>query len=291
LVKDTFSAYINIVSKILEKNNIPMIYNAIGIGKMHSIQKRRYRKIFNRKNIIGISCRCDKSRFCSTLKIHSEMVQSTFDTAVLCRELISCDSKYTGTEICVGLGIMRSYRFKRQTLINFWISIIDALEEKGISWKCFSTGSADDEDLAKEILSIKGVQCTDKNYISRPLSPVDLLKNYQFFDRIISFRLHSHIIAYALGVPSIAIVWDRKIQDFFFKINRQECCFHIDDSVDKIIQKILAKDIFFNNEENLKRDSVKREVELVFIDFLNSYREQIQSKSENNSAQNYTKEI
>ena len=39
----------------------------------------------------------------------------------------------------------------------------------------------------------------------------DFLNEISCFDRLISFRLHSHILAFALGIPSVAIKWDEKI--------------------------------------------------------------------------------
>ena len=44
------------------------------------------------------------------------------------------------------------------------------------------------------------------------------------FGSLISYRLHSHIIACSLDIPTVAVQWDRKLPFFFEKIGCPERC-------------------------------------------------------------------
>lgn len=65
-----------------------------------------------------------------------------------------------------------------------------------------------------------------------------LVKTISRFQSIISFRLHSHIIAASLGIPSVAVVWDDKVRGFFGKIGHPERCCTLLDGPEKILNKL-----------------------------------------------------
>ena len=170
----------------------------------------------------------------------------------------------------VGLGIMHCSRIERQKLIDFWSSIIAALECKDIAWKVFTTGCAVDDDLAKEVLLHNGYMPSSDCYIPRPTSTTEMLKNYRDFDRIISFRLHSHIVAYSMRIPSIAIVWEKKVVDFFSKIDRNQYCFNIEEPIFSIINKLLGDELKLNAHDDEIYASIRRTIVSVYSMFINS---------------------
>lgn len=269
LVGESFYAYIDTVSRLLEKENIPVVYNAVGIGQLSIISKHIFRKIFSRKNIVGISCRCNKERFCRTLNISSDLVQSTYDTAMLCSKLICEQTKQSDRKKYVGLGIMYCSHIERQKLIDFWCSIIAELESKGVAWKVFTTGCVVDDDLAKEVLVHNGYMLSEDHYMPRPISTTEMLENYRELDRIISFRLHSHIVAYSMGVPSIAIVWEKKVVDFFSKIDRNQYCFNLEEPISSIINSLLGDELKLNAHDDEMYESIRQRIVSVYSTFLN----------------------
>ena len=120
----------------------------------------------------------------------------------------------------------------------------------------FSTGCQEDYLLAKNILEqLQLIEEGDfSNYLlDRPTSTKELVNDINQFDSIVSFRLHSHIIAASYGIPSFAIYWDNKQVDFFHKIGRDQFVYKIDCKIDNIvseIQKSIAND---NRESNAER--------------------------------------
>ena len=71
-----------------------------------------------------------------------------------------------------------------------------------------------------------------------PKRPDELVAMIAGFKSIVSFRLHSHIIAAALDVPSIALVWDGKLRFYFEKIGHGERCMTVDADPDEVIKRL-----------------------------------------------------
>lgn len=70
-------------------------------------------------------------------------------------------------------------------------------------------------------------------YLERPISPEKLIENISEFSSIISYRLHSQIIATSLGIPFISISWNEKINEYSAKIGCEKFCIteHADEQV------------------------------------------------------------
>ncbi|HFI0063786.1 TPA: hypothetical protein ACGORR_002024, partial [Streptococcus suis] len=82
----------------------------------------------------------------------------------------------------------------------------------------------------------------------------ELVQTISKFNRIISFRLHSHIISRALSIPSIALIWDNKVEEFFDFIGMKGNCFNfeLDESIDEITHKIDSIEFSFQNAKDLE---------------------------------------
>ena len=191
------------------------------------------------------------------LKFSSIKAIETFDTALLTREYFSyCINEKNRT--CVGLGIisLNNSKFSEKILIKFWINIIDELSKRNIKWKMFCNGAQCDYRLAKKILNLKGME--EKKFLQkRPTIPEELIANISEFKSLISFRLHSHIIASACGIPSIAIIWDKKVEEFFKKINLEKRCKTINSSIQDIVDSLEIAE-----KEGIDNDMIKRQGDL-----------------------------
>lgn len=241
LVNDTFVCQIEELSNILLEKNIPIIYNAVGIGTLNTWQSSIFSKVLQLPNVKMVSCRSRADRFSSTLSL-TRIVFDSFDPAIFASEIYRIERDKTSEVI--GLGIMDSTRFNREELILFWTGIIGKLEERKLKWKLFYTGSPNDYNLAIEVLQRSGLKSFDKYIKKEMYSPLDLLQELKTFRKIISFRLHSHILAFSIGVPSIAIKWDEKINDFFDKIDRSKYVFCISEKQDHIVEALSKIEAF-----------------------------------------------
>lgn len=259
LVSDTFATYIYAILKILNKYEIPVIFNAVGLGVLENRHaKKLYEKCLKFNCVKYISCRCDQERMNSFL-FKEKMVQSTFDSAVLASQIY--DIERDKSSKIIGLGIMKSSRYKEDDLIAYWSEIIKYLETEGIQWKVFTTGQCADYLLSEKILELNGFG--DEKLLSRPEKPEELVAHISEFCGIISFRLHSHIIAYSLGIPSLAIVWDEKIRDFFKKVDLEKNVFQFNDM--SILDNI--SDLFV---EEMSEKEIKKNKQLSVLNLNNA---------------------
>lgn len=98
----------------------------------------------------------------------------------------------------------------------------------------FCNGSVDDYCFGKYVLEKMGLDARDK-LCDYPKTPKELVELIARFDSLISFRLHSHIIAASLGIPAVALVWDEKLRFFYQNIGHGERCMEITDSAEHVL--------------------------------------------------------
>lgn len=105
-------------------------------------------------------------------------------------------------------------------LADYFATLARALHDAGYQVVLFTNGALEDEALKDQIhaqLDLPGVQ-----RLERPLTPSTLVCSIAAFDLLVAHRLHANIIALALGVPSIGLRWDAKVESFFRMSGRSE---------------------------------------------------------------------
>lgn len=214
LLQSGFVQYLKCIVRLLEKYQINAVFNAVGTGILSVYDRKILKRILNSSVIRGISCRCREERI-NRFLVGNKKVIKTFDTAIFSSLRLNQEVKKEGY---LGLGIMKSTRFTEKCLIDFWNEVIKECERREIKWRLFTTGQPNDQELAEKVLDFYDGEKSDK-LLMRPLLTSELVENISSFNAILSFRLHSHIIAYSVGVPSVGISWDNKIEDFFGSID------------------------------------------------------------------------
>lgn len=234
--------------------NIPVIFNSCGTGHIKS-KRLIYllKKSLARENVIHISSRDDWEKINELyLKKTKRYAYETFDPALCINEIY--DVKKKENAYAIGLGIMHihdNYRsVKEQDLLVFWSNVIQFLNAKKIKWKLFCNGGDADYNFALKILKHLKYKNSDLLLERRATIPKELIESISTFKSIISFRLHSHIIATSLDIPSIAIVWDDKLKFFFRKIGAFDRCKTVH-STPKEILDALSKAENIGYDQNL----------------------------------------
>lgn len=239
LFKDTFVFPIASFVNNLNSKARPIIFNACGVGDIASRKMVKVlSKALSNPSVKLITTRDDLETINNKLLADSPIdALKTSDPALWTREVYNVKKK--NSEI-VGLGPMFAYNMSYNALINFWVNIIESLNSKNIKWKLFSNGTARDQELASRILTTMNYTYEEKQLLleERPTRPIDLVKIIAGFDSIISFRLHSHIVAYSLDIPGVAIVWDEKLRYFYGSLNLDSRCKTIEDKAEIIIQEL-----------------------------------------------------
>jgi polysaccharide pyruvyl transferase WcaK-like protein len=127
----------------------------------------------------------------------------------------------------IGLGIMApltSYPgtdpricrlLSSERLQCFWQGIIASLDLAGHSVSLFTNGDEQDQAFAASIhRSLESGLRSRVAIATKPARPEELVRMIAGFRAVLAQRLHSHIIAFSLGVPSVGIIWDSKVEEF-----------------------------------------------------------------------------
>ena len=221
--------------KHFERTNTPVLFNACGVGISISKQiQERVQQYLNSDNVHLISTRDDVEKIEERYLRGNKKAVPTYDPALWTAETYQASGKKLGA---VGLGVMYCNEIPVRKLMRFWIRVIKELNRRQIPWKMFCNGSRDDYNLGCYIL--KKLHLDRDMYLEPcPEVPEMLIHQITSFDALISFRLHSHIIAASYGIPAIALVWDDKLRFFYKHLKHPERCMTVGDSVAEVVDSL-----------------------------------------------------
>ncbi|GEM_PF-1758341 len=96
---------------------------------------------------------------------------------------------------------------------QFWADIAKYYLESGRKVTIFTNGADEDEDYVARLVAGKSFNAIrDRvNVVDRASTPAQLVATVKSLQLLIGHRLHSHIVAFAHKIPSVAIGWDTKI--------------------------------------------------------------------------------
>lgn len=217
LFQDYFALPIFFVIKKLSKNSIPIIFNCCGLGKKpQKIDFVLLKRAINNKYVLSISIRDNYNYFITKyLTKKNFFIEKTLDPAF---ELTDCFIAKKHDTQKIGIGIMQIDvikknidNFNEDKYLNIIRFIITELERQNLEWEFFTNGSQYDNNYA-ELLCYK-LKIGNKLSI-RPTRPMELVNTINKYTKVISFRMHSHIISAALYIPTIGFIWDEKVREF-----------------------------------------------------------------------------
>lgn len=212
------------VIRILEEANalqIPVFLNAVGVEGYDEEDERcqRLKAALQLPCVKGITCRDDIETLQKDyLPEHTIPISSVPDVAVFSKSVYAghLQKKPKRQQPLIGLGITRERLFAdygnetidKDYLLQFWKEVTELLEEEGYAWRVFTNGLDRDEVFATKVLEFIG----HGERIPAPAEPWQLAQNIQQFDGIIAGRMHTHILAFTLGVPGVGFVWNDKVR-------------------------------------------------------------------------------
>jgi len=210
------------VTSRAEHYGIPTFFNAVGVEGFDAEDEncRLLCDMLSCKCIKGITSR-DYADFLNTNYLPAHLrAKRVSDPAVWAEEVYDV-SKNPESDV-VGLGVGRPGLFNDYGLdfpedkqLELWKKIIDILESKGVKWKLFTNGLPKDEEFLTKVLEFAGKEDKREDYtLQRPETSEKLVKNIAQFKGIIALRMHANIIAFALDIPSVGLVWNEKMSCF-----------------------------------------------------------------------------
>lgn len=127
----------------------------------------------------------------------------------------------------IGLGIMAplddmagvqpqyAARFGAAFLTKLWTETAVELAESGQAVRLFTNGAPSDQAFAETIWRALPDRARDRVTVCpRPERPEQLVRLIAGFRAILAQRMHAHVVAFSLGVPSVGLVWDSKLREF-----------------------------------------------------------------------------
>lgn len=232
---DYFVFPIQTVVESLADRNITVIFNACGSGEITSKRMRTVLgQSLSRDNVRVISGRDDLEVIRNLLDKKEPEVIKTHDPALWAGEVYGVTRKKSDL---IGLGIMFAYNMEYKEQLDFWTGLIRTLDRQNIKWRLFCNGCPRDYSFARQLLISMNFQQEEigERLLAAPGRPEELVEIIAGFRGIISFRLHSHVVAAALDVPGIAIHWDDKLTYFFDSLGLGDRVFSLEAEAGRVI--------------------------------------------------------
>ncbi len=219
--QESFHTYVPDLLDCAQENGIPVYFHCVGVEGYDAGDTRcqRLAQTLNYSCVKGVTVRDDLETLRSSY-LHSgqAFTAASVDTAIFTPQVYGI-AKAPGAQT-IGLGIVRSRIFEdygiaevtREFQLEMWGGVIKELEARGYQWKLFVNGLRSDYDFAVEILNYIGRAQEEEALVApRPVESRELVETIASFAGVIACRMHANIIAYALGIPSIGLVWNEKM--------------------------------------------------------------------------------
>ena len=218
--------------ELAQKYDRNVLFSAIGIEAYDddSPKCRRIRDAANLPCVRSITTRDDYDALQKMKQREDLVIGKVPDPAVFCDRVFRRFSAHTDTarkKKKIGVFVLRSRGFEdnrmpfsHESAVEFYRQLYLELENRGYD-SCFLTsGHFADEATLEKLVSDCGVP--RQKCVMTMLSPEQMFSEISACDGIISCRLHPSIVAYACGIPSIGIEWNKKVSGFYDSIGYSE---------------------------------------------------------------------
>lgn len=214
--------------------NLPIAFAACGVDKDWShLARRYYREALYGADIKAISVRDVESQ--AFLSKHLPQLEGkidvTYDPGLWAQDVYQ--HAVAAKKLGVGLGIQHPTGLIRndrhyaevgfEGVVRVWVQIAEQLLKSGRRVFLFSNGAPDDHAFAAVVHSTLSSSYGSRVTLAeRPTTPAELVGVISSAEAVIANRLHAHIVAAALSIPSVALAWDRKVGAFFDEMDRRQ---------------------------------------------------------------------
>lgn len=219
--QEEFHRFVPDLLELAQQCSIPVFFNSVGVEGYDGSDARcvRLAQALNYDCVKGISVRDDiETLRRDYLPSCPGKAVPAIDPAVFTPQTYGIEKDKDAKVI--GLGIVRCRIFEdygipevtREFQLELWQGIAKKLEDLGYAWQFFVNGLRSDYDFALEVLHFMGREAqADTLLAPRPVQSSQLVRTIASYQGIIACRMHANIIAYALGIASVGLVWNEKM--------------------------------------------------------------------------------
>lgn len=231
-----FPLKISSLMNVAQSLNLPFCFSACGVGSTYTRLGRRLLC----DALVGaqsISLRDHLSqdrlkRLCPGLAS-----QVTMDPAVWAADVYTFPPAVQKSG-CIGLGVINrneanlhlplEQRYSKNAWEQLWLDLIGELTRDNQQVELFTTGSPVDDLFAQALLPNAQKRGWSRVSLApRPVNPRQLLGALRNYSVVVAARLHAAILANAIGISTIGLSWDKKVQTYYFESGRPDLCFDL----------------------------------------------------------------
>jgi len=217
LFMDYFAGVIGDIVTALAKKNVPVIFHACGMSQLTSDTRKILYRAIHRPNVKWISLRDSYDLFVNQFSPQCPVVE-TYDTALLTSHFYR---QGAAKQFDYGIGLISISKYT-----PFQKELLKWARNSGKTWRVFTNGSCADYLFAQSLL--EELNIPSEYLAARPQTPQELVAMISSFRQVLSFRMHSQIVASSLGIPSFGFAWDPKITRFYCKLGFPNNCSSLD---------------------------------------------------------------
>lgn len=257
--------------KAADQRKIPVMFNSVGVEGFDAADKRclRLLKALNSPCVRMVTTRDDITTLRNNyIKRPGIICEPAADPALWVEDAFQiCQNKNSGV---VGIGVIRPGIFKdngilytQEQLLTLFSGMIDRLRAQNKKWVLFTNGLQADTAFAVELC--RHIGCDPAECLRIPATARELVTLISGFAGVIACRLHATIIAYALGISAVGLVWNAKMHFFGENIGCPDRFIDIDKAAPALVtQKLIQAMDQPGNRSNLLqyRDTTRHYLEV-----------------------------
>lgn len=259
-----FYEYLNEITEIADEKGIPVIFSSIGVNNMDAKAEveKSLNNLLHRKCIFAVSVRENIELFKKYTEKCSFAPEQVCDPAVWTQYVYNMDTSDKNlSHAPIGVNVVRGGLFRDngkdwglKDELQLLSELKEYFEKTGQDYRFYTNGSVFDNNTLhyfEREHSVPHEKCIYSH------TTKEVVETVASFKSIITFRMHSSIIAYSFGIPSIALVWNDKIPFFYKNIGHSDRILYFEDWNSRILSEKL--------ESVLSADSGKEEVDQNYL--------------------------
>lgn len=224
LFMDCFVNYISWIVMWAQHHKIPVVFNCCGVGKLSEKNQMILTRALSAPCVKDVTVRESPDLFYQQMPRRIP-VEQIWDPAMEVAKYYRPSGKGC---VKMGIGVIHPVNFRANCVridteqyLDILRTMVALCGEHGVNFEFFINGDPLDAAFCREVAAKLG--CQDK-VAEFPQTPEQLIETVTRYEKIFSFRLHSHIIATSYGIPTAAFVWDEKVREFMQAIGRKQRC-------------------------------------------------------------------
>lgn len=266
-----------LISEYCEAKGLEVVYNAI--GRAGAFDERDFgtkilKKALQSPAVKYVSAR-DNLAAVQACAGSKHQVKLLADSAFWMKEAYSVDTKVNRSKVGIGLirgNSLKGYGsgFSSKDWIVLFSEIARTLQKRGYDFEFFTNGLPGDVKVGRQVL--KKLELDNSYLVERPVDDNVLVGTINSYQSLITCRMHSSIAAFTMGVPSVILSWNDKVEKLMEIIGYPERAIrqpqfsaeYIVDSMERAAREGID-DTLLNAMKTKARQSVQDYIDLILL--------------------------